>query len=118
MIKEYCQSLPMHPTKILILLLCLTWAGFALPALAGEALVNSEADVDVTGKDAADARAEAMIKAETDALSNLLGKLTTPEQTHSIMSNMEIDKISGIVRGTEVLEEKISSNRYRARVMV
>ncbi len=90
----------------------------ALPAWAGEALVNSEASVDITGKDAADARAQAMIKAESDALANLLNKLTTPEQTQSILDSMDANKVSSIVRGTEVLEEKISRNRYRARMMV
>ena len=108
----------MRPTKILCFLFCLLWIGAAVPVFAGEALVNSEASVDITGKDAADARAQAMIKAESDALANLLGKLTTPEQTQSIMSAMEPAKISGIIRGTEVLEEKISSNRYRARLMI
>jgi len=108
----------MRPIKILCILFCLIWAGFALPASAGEALVNSEASVDVTGKDAADARAQAMVKAESDALANLLNKLTTPEQTQSIIDSMDANKVASIVRGTEVLEEKISSNRYRARIMV
>ncbi len=108
----------MRPIKILSFLFCLTWAVIAVPAWAGEALVNSEASVDVTGKDAADARAQAMAKGEADALANLLNKLTTPEQTQSVIDSMDANKISSMVRGTEVLEEKISSNRYRARLMV
>jgi hypothetical protein len=105
----------MRPIKIL---LCFCLFLLPLPALAGEALVNSEASVDVTGKDAADARTQAMVRGEADALANLLGKLTTPEQTQGIMNDMDPGKISNIVRGTEVLEEKISSNRYRARLMI
>jgi hypothetical protein len=108
----------MRPIKILSFLLCLGWACFSVPATAGEALVNSEASVDVSGNDAADARATAMIKAEADALSNLLSKLTTDQQTRAILSGLDPAKISSMVRGTEVLEEKISSNRYRARIMV
>ncbi|MDE3016228.1 MAG: DUF2066 domain-containing protein [Pseudomonadota bacterium] len=108
----------MRPIKIL---LCLSWACFALaalPSLASEALVNSDVDVDVVGKDAADARAQAMIKGESDALASLLDKLATPEQAQGIMSALNADKISGMVRGTEVLDEKISSNRYRAHLVV
>lgn len=94
--------------------LCLLGA----PAWAGEALVNSQVTVDVTGKDAADAREQAMAKAQTDALTDLLGKLTTPEQVRAILVNLEPSQVSAMVRGTEVLDEKISSNRYRADLMV
>ncbi|MDE3059917.1 MAG: hypothetical protein KGJ06_02780 [Pseudomonadota bacterium] len=103
------------------LLLTLILAAFLLlppSARAGEALVNSEASVDVTGKDAADARSQAMVKGQRDALADLLGKLTTPEQVQSILNNLDDNKVAAIVRGTEVLEEKISSNRYRARLLV
>lgn len=85
---------------------------------AGESLVNSEVEVDVTGKDAADAREQAMMKAHTDALSELLGKFTTPEQVSGIITSLDPGRINALVRGTEVLDEKISSNRYRARLQV
>ena len=85
---------------------------------AGESLVNSEVDVDVSGKDAADAREQAMMKAHTDALAELLGKFTTPEQVNHIITTLDIGKVNSLVRGTEVLDEKISSNRYRARLQV
>jgi len=108
----------MRPIKILTCVLCLAWAVATSPSRAGEALVNSEASVDVSGKDAADAKAQAMIKGQSDALTNLLNKLTTPEQTQEIVNSLDANKIANMIRGTEVLEEKISSNRYRARLMV
>ena len=92
---------------------------FAAPSShASDTLVNSEVSVDVTGKDASDARTQAMSKAEVDALLDLLGKFTLPGQAQEIVSAMDARKISAMVRGTEVLEEKISENRYRARLLV
>ncbi len=90
----------------------------ASPAMAGEALVNSEVTVDVAGKDAADARTQAMAKAESDALKALVSKLATATQAESIISSMDAKKIAAMARGTEVLEEKISDNRYRASLRV
>jgi len=87
-------------------------------AQAEESLVNSQVDVDVTGKDAADAKEQAMIKAHSDALAELLGKFTTPEQVTSIIAGLDSEKINALVRGTEVVEEKISANRYRARLTI
>lgn len=96
---------------------CLSLAWIS-PAHAGEALVNSEAEVDVTGKDAADAREQAMTKAEIDALTSLLSKLAPPGQTQQIIDKIDPRKMAALVRGTEVLEERISDNRYRAKVIV
>ena len=48
---------------------------FPLQTWAGEAIVNSQIEVDVTGKDAADARSQAMEKGATNALVDLLSKL-------------------------------------------
>ena len=106
--------------KSVIILLVATFYFFGMSAdgRAGESLVNSEVNVDVTGKDAADARDQAMVKAHADALAELLGKFTTPEQVTAIISGLDPDKINALVRGTEVLEEKISKDRYRAHLMV
>lgn len=98
---------------IAALLLCA-----AAPAFAGEAVVNSEVSVDVTGKDAADARTQAMAKAEISALTDLLEKLAPPGQASIIVASMDARKISKMVIGTEVLEEKMTGNRYTARLMV
>ena len=84
------QAMRLGKKFILLFLLALVIALPALPAWAGEALVNSEVDVDVTGKDAADARAKAMAKGEIDALSDLLSKLATPEQAQAIISNQPL----------------------------
>lgn len=107
----------MSRIKTLFLLSCLFFAP-VYAAQAGEALVKSEVEVDVTGKDAADAKEQAMAKAQLDGLTDLLGRLTTPEQVQSIISGMDPLKIAALVRGTEVVSEKISSNRYRAHLMV
>lgn len=92
-------------------------AGVVSPALAG-AIVNSEVQVDTTGKDAADARAQAMIQAKADALKDLLNRLAAPGQADVIMSTLDSKKVAGMTRGTEVLEEKIGDGRYRARLIV
>lgn len=100
---------------LVLLFICLC----TLPAAyASEALVNSEAEVDVTGKDAADAREQAMAKAEILALTSLLSKLAPPGQTQEIIDTMDPRKLATLVRGTEVLSETITENRYRARVVV
>lgn len=90
----------------------------ALPVWAGEAIVNSEVAVDVTGKDAADARTEAMAKGQSDALLELLGKLVPSNQAQAIVDSLDSKKIGAMVRGTEVLDEKITDNRYRGHLRI
>ena len=114
---------PLQKTRTFIALV--TMIGLALciyvptnAAQAGEASVNSEVKVDVTGKDAADAREQALAKAQLDGLTDLLSKLTSPEQVHSIITNLDPQGIAAMVRSTEILEEKITSNRYRATLML
>lgn len=99
----------------LLLLLC---APLSLPVLAGEALVNSDVVVEAEGKDAADAKSQAMAKAETDALIDLLSKLTPSGQAQDIAATLDARKISALVKGKEVLEEKIGERSYRARMLV
>ncbi len=91
---------------------------FAQPTLAGEAIINGEVEVDVTGKDAVDARNQAMEKAVTNALTDLLNKLAPTGQAQEIVSSLDSRKIARIVRGTEVIDEKISGNRYHAQLVV
>lgn len=102
--------------KILYLLLILTL--FPAQVWAGEAIVNSEIEVDVTGKDAVDARAQAMTKGEADALTDLLNKLAQPGQAQDIVATLDARKINKMVKATEVLDEKISGNRYHAQLMI
>jgi hypothetical protein len=91
---------------------------FGAQVIASEALINSEASVDVTGKDAVEARDEAIEKAQFDALRSLINKLAPPGQTQDILNQLDAVKIAGMVRGTEILEEKITENRYRARMII
>ncbi len=97
---------------------CLAASLLSAPVLASEALVNSEATVDVTGRDAVEARDEALEKAQLDALRSLINKLAPPGQTQDILSQMDAVKIAAMVRGTEILEEKVSDTRYRARLII
>lgn len=103
---------------VYLFVVALLLASLPPAAYAGEALVNSEAEVDITGKDAADAREQAMARAETLALTNLLSKLAPPGQTEEIISKLDPRKMAALVRGTEVLDEVITDNRYRAKVIV
>jgi hypothetical protein len=104
--------------KILRHLLLIIALFAPLPAFAEGALVKSEAQVDVTGKDAADAKTQAMAKGQIDALIELLAKLTPPGQAQDIVDTLDGKKIAALVHGTEVDGERISSNRYRARLIV
>jgi len=87
-------------------------------AWAGEALVNSEVNVDITSKDPAGARTQAMAKAEVDGLIALLERLGPPGQAKDIMATLDSKKITAMVKGTQIVDEKISGNRYRARLIV
>jgi len=100
-----------------ILYLFIIFVLFAPAAWAGEAIINSQIEVDVTGKDAVDARAQAMDKGAINALTDLLNKLASPGQVDDIMSSLDTRKISKMVKGTEVLDEKISGNRYHAQLV-
>lgn len=99
-----------------LLIACI--ALLAFPAFAGDALVTSQVSVDVTGKDAADARQQAMDKGQSDALMELLAKLTPPGQAQDIIATLDSKKIAALVRGTEVVDEKITNDRYRAKLLV
>ncbi len=83
-----------------------------------QALVNSEVSVDISGKDPADARAQAMAKAEADGLVGLLERLGPPGQAKDIMSTLDAKKITTMVKGTQIVDEKITANRYRAKLLV
>ncbi|MDX1974693.1 MAG: DUF2066 domain-containing protein [Rickettsiales bacterium] len=104
--------------RFIALLLSVCCLLMPLFAWAGEALVNSEVTVDITGKDATDARDKAMAKAHLDALADLLNKLAPPEQVQGIIASLDAKKIAAMVRGTEILDEKIASDRYRAQMRV
>ncbi len=102
--------------KKFFLFLILVLANFQ--SFAGEAIVNSQVEVDVTGKDAADARELGMAKAEVEALTDLLNKLAPAGQTQDIMATLDARKISKMVKSTEVLDEKVTGNRYHAQLTV
>lgn len=87
-------------------------------AHAGEAIVNSEVNVDITSKDPSGARSQAMAKAEVDGLVALLERLGPPDQAKDIMNTLDSKKITAMVKGTQIVDEKITGNRYRAKLVV
>ncbi len=80
--------------------------------------MNSEVNIDIVSKDPAGARTEAMAKAEVDGLKALLERLGPPEQAKDIMNTLDSKQITAMVKGTQVVDEKISGNRYRAKLIV
>ena len=103
--------------RIFIILL-LGLACSPAPVAASEAIVNSEVNVDITSNDPTSARTQAMSKAEVDGLVALLERLGPPGQAKDIMSTLDSKKITAMVKGTEIAEERITGNRYRARLIV
>lgn len=91
----------------------------ALPpaAFAQSALLTSDVAMDITGKDATDARAQAMEKAELEGFSSLLDRLAA-DKKETILKVVDSKRVSPLVRGVEVLDEKIAGNRYRATLRV
>jgi len=91
---------------------------FPLQVFAEEAIVNSQVEVDVVGKDPADAKAQAMAKGEVDALTDLLNKLAPSGMTPDIIATLDARKITKMVKNNEVLDEKVTGNRYHANLMI
>lgn len=89
-----------------------------LPLRAEGSYINSEVDVDVTSTDTATARDEAMTKGRAEALEELLGRFTTGGQAQEILFNLDPKQVGALVRGVEVSDEKMSTNRYRAHLKV
>lgn len=104
--------------RLIFLLLASVFLAGLPSSQAGEAIVNSEVNVDITSKDPAGARAQAMAKAEVDGLVALLERIAPPGQAKDIMSTLDSKQITAMVKGTQVVDEKITGNRYRARLIV
>ncbi len=104
--------------RLLFIAMLLFALSASFQAQAGEAIVNSEVLVDIAGKDPAAARSQAMAKAEVDGLQALLERLGPPGQAKDIMVTLDSKKISSMVKGTQIEEEKITANRYRAKLIV
>lgn len=89
----------------------------AQPAAAAPGTMESVVDVDTTASDATAARAQAMETVEYDALKALLVKMS-PESAQAIAAKVTPQQASSMSTGMEVMEEKITSNRYRAKIKV
>lgn len=104
--------------RLLMILLLGLLVSAPVAGFAGQSLVNSEVNVDVVAKDPAEARAQAMANAEVNGLMELLERLGPPGQAKDLMNTLDAKKISAMVKGTQVVDEKITDNRYRARMIV
>lgn len=102
----------------LAILFFISFSYFAINLHAEESVINSEVEVDVVGKDAADAKSQAMAKAEIKALSDLLDKLAPNGTTQDIINELTAIKISKMVKKLDVLDEKINDNHYHAKILV
>jgi hypothetical protein len=108
-----------HRFTSLLLWVACVGAFLALsPVNASDALIKGDVEVDVSGKDAVDARTKAMASAESEALRQLLERFTSPQQAQAVIDSLPPSRISGMVRGMEVLSERISDRRYRAHLLV
>lgn len=90
---------------------------FAAPAVAQEnKYVIRDVAVDVTAEDANQARMQAMTQAEGIAFDQLLAQLLPADQIAAKKSSTTPEKISSMVRGYEVHDEKITATRYQAKM--
>lgn len=103
---------------LLTILFCISFSLLAKNLHASESIINSEVEVDVVAKEAADAKSQGVAKAEVKALTDLLDKLAPDGTTQDIIAGLDARKISNMVKETEVLEEKITGNRYHGKIRV
>lgn len=87
----------------------------SLPAQDG--FSQAEVQVDVTGANATEAREKAIVKAQQDAFGKLMERLA-PTQAKEKAALFNAEQINSMVQGFEVVDEKITSNRYRATIRV
>ncbi len=96
-----------------ILLLGALMLAFSPLARAQGTSFVSEVNVEADGADSNEARTKAMASAEREGLAQLLDKLA-PDQKDAIFKGLDAQHITAMVRGTEVVEEKLSTGHYRA----
>lgn len=109
------QGVSLRLVTALALALVLSLA--SVPTMAGSRTLESVVDVDTTAKDATEARTQAMGTVEFDALKSLLHQMN-PSGADAIIAKITPQQASGLAIGMEVLEEKITPNRYRAKIKV
>lgn len=102
---------------VILLLLAVMGLWSPLPAMAQEVLFTRDVAVTVNNPDAAKAREQALQDAEQKGFAELIESFA-PEQKEVILKRLDPKKISSFVRGTEVIEEKITGAHYSARFRV
>lgn len=86
---------------------------FAAPAYAELVTSIDNIEVDASAPNALEARTKAIAQGEMEAFKQLLQKIA-PEVASVILAKMDAERVSGLVQGYEVVEEKMTSDRYRA----
>jgi len=110
-----CKFVPHYSYKTLLLAsyLLLFFACLPLSAYAaGEYSIENIA-VDAAGKDTTDARNKALSGGETEAFKQYIIK-NSPAKATEIIAKITPAQISAMVRGFEVVEEKMTAEHYHA----
>lgn len=83
------------------------------PAYAEDKYTVEKISVDADGKDTSDARAKAMAQGEQEAFRQLISRLA-PEKAPEITAKTPPATITPMVRGFEVVEERMTATHYHA----
>ena len=96
------------------LFVALFLVGFA-PMFAHAEVVSSADNimVDATGQNATDARATAIAQGEQAAFKQVIEKMV-PDKAEALLKATPAARVSALVLGYEVIEERMADNRYRA----
>jgi hypothetical protein len=110
------QNLPHYSYKtrwLASILLFLLLACYTSPLYAASEFSADNVTVDANGKDATEARTKALAGGEIDAFKQFATK-RNPAKASEIIAKTSPTQINAIVRGFEVIEEKMTANHYHA----
>lgn len=107
----------MSDPKRLMLGACLALCVAAAPALAETPYTVSKIAVDVTAKNAVDAKANAMAEAEKRGLDTVLRRIV-PFSFYPKLPDLQPEQIEGVVNSISIRKEQYSTTRYIATLDV
>ena len=102
-----------YKSKLIASILLLLTAFYTLNAGAIENYAVDNVIIDSDGKDENEAKTKAMAQGEIDAFRQLATRLS-PAKAQDIITKTTSSEISRLIRGFEVLEEKITPEHYHA----
>lgn len=105
--------------RFLLLILVGLWFPTVLLAqqYTNEITLESEVYVDISSETPADVQQKAIEEAEQRGFSQLLARFTPDDRIH-VLENTSPREVTAIVRGVEVLNEKIVGSRFRGTLRV